>query len=54
MNDLIKAAQDILAILDAHEVDTLDCDRRGDIHCDCLDKAKEKLENALKPYGVST
>jgi hypothetical protein len=34
-------------ILDAHEVETLDCDRRGEKYCTCLERQLAKARAAL-------
>jgi hypothetical protein len=44
---MICAVRDLLKVIDAHEIDTIDCDRRGDVHCDCLTRAKAKVEGAI-------
>lgn len=44
---LVKQAGDLLIILEAHEVDTLDCDRRGEKYCDCLSNHIRRLKAAL-------
>lgn len=45
---LRAAIENLCGIIEAHEIDTLDCDRRGEIHCDCLERAMEKARAALK------
>ena len=44
---LASAVRELLAVLDAHEVDTLDCDRAGVAHCDCLQRARKKVDAML-------
>lgn len=34
----------LAATFRAHEVETLDCDRRGELHCDCLEKALRQFD----------
>ena len=46
-DERFKALHDLLLVLDAHEVETLDCDRRGNKYCDCLEKV-------LKPAKALT
>ena len=33
---LAAVVKDLFEVLDAHELDTYDCDRAGVVHCDCL------------------
>jgi hypothetical protein len=47
---LAAAVRELLAVLDAHEIDTLDCDRAGVVHCDCLERARVKVESMM-PNG---
>jgi hypothetical protein len=45
---LTEGAWGLLAVLDAHEVESLDCDRRGDHTCECLTNAANRLRAALE------
>jgi len=45
---LAVAVQELLAVLDAHEIDTFDCDRAGVVYCDCLKRSKAKVK-AMMP-----
>lgn len=47
-DDLARLAQSLIDTLNAHEVDSLDCDRSGVTHCDCLTKAIDRLAAAIK------
>lgn len=44
---LVEQAGNLLSILEAHEVDSLDCDRRGEKYRDCLSNQIRRLEAAL-------
>ena len=39
--------RELFAVLDAHEIDTFDCDRAGVTHCDCLERARKKVESMM-------
>lgn len=47
-DELLEALKKLLGVLDAHEVVTMDCDRRGDTYCDCLDTVKIKSIAAIR------
>lgn len=47
---LREAAEHILSVIEAHDIATFDCDRRGDVYCDCLDKAKSRLRASLATH----
>jgi hypothetical protein len=53
---LAGAVRELFAVLDAHEIDTFDCDRAGVVHCDCLDLARKKVESMMPniPIHVKT
>ena len=44
---LADAIRELFAVLDAHEIDTFDCDRAGVVHCDCLERARKKVESMM-------
>jgi hypothetical protein len=44
---LIEAIKQLFEVLDAHDIDTLDCDRAGVVHCDCLEKVRKKITTLL-------
>ena len=44
---LVAAISELFAVLDAHEIETLDCDRCGVRTCDCLSRAREKVDAAI-------
>ena len=44
---LADAVRELFAVLDAHEIDTFDCDRAGVTHCDCLERARKKVESMM-------
>ena len=44
---LVSAVRELLAVIDAHEIDTFDCDRAGGTHCDCLERARKKVESMM-------
>ena len=44
---LTDAVRELFAVLDAHEIDTFDCDRAGVVHCDCLERARKKVESMM-------
>lgn len=37
-----KLTDELFGMLEAHEVETLDCDRRGERYCDCLERLKAR------------
>lgn len=41
---LVKALKDTAIIIEAHEIDTLDCNRSGVVHCDCLERQLKRNE----------
>jgi hypothetical protein len=43
MSDIQEEAERLLAVYDAHEMESLDCDRSGEYYCDCFHKAVEKF-----------
>ena len=44
---LEDAGNVLLATIDAHETQSIDCDRSRQTSCDCLDRAVDKLRAAL-------
>ncbi len=44
---LASAVRELLAVIDAHDMDTLDCDRSGRRCCDCLTLARKKVEACM-------
>jgi hypothetical protein len=47
MVELSNAVRELLSVIDAHDMDTLDCDRSGRRCCDCLERARKKVEALL-------
>ena len=47
LGGLADAVRELFAVLDAHEIDTFDCDRAGGTHCDCLERARKKVESMM-------
>ena len=49
--DELEKTQDTLkqlvGVIDAHEIESLDCDNRGDYYCDCLTKEVKKIKESL-------
>ena len=45
---LLAAVRELFAVLDAHEIDTFDCDRAGVVHCDCLERARKRVESKME------
>lgn len=41
-------AEDVIAVIKSHEIECLDCDRRGVKYCDCLEKVLAKYEAVCK------
>lgn len=41
---LTQSIRELLEVIDAHDIDTLDCDRSGRRCCDCLERARKKVE----------
>jgi len=50
---LADAVRELFAVLDAHEIDTFDCDRAGGTHCDCLERARKKVESMMPNRRLS-
>jgi len=46
---LAAEVRGLLAVIDAHEIDTLDCDRTDNKYCDCLQRQMDKIRAALDP-----
>jgi chromosome segregation ATPase len=44
---LAAEVRGLLAVIDAHDMDTMDCDRTGDKYCDCLRRQMDKIRTAL-------
>jgi hypothetical protein len=40
-------SRNLLAVLEAHDVESLDCDRRGEKYCSCLSQAIERVADTL-------
>ena len=45
---LRDALSGIVATIESHDFDPLDCDNSGEVHCNCLDRAMDKARAALK------
>lgn len=48
MNEIEKALKLLIETIEAHDVDSLSCDRDGNHYCDCLELALEEAKKALK------
>jgi Cys-tRNA synthase (O-phospho-L-seryl-tRNA:Cys-tRNA synthase) len=48
MTNLEANVRKLLGVLEAHYIDSYDCDRAGMDHCDCLATAVEGVERALR------
>jgi uncharacterized coiled-coil DUF342 family protein len=46
---LAAEVRGLLSVIDAHEIDTLDCDRTENKYCDCLQRQIDKVRTALDP-----
>lgn len=44
------ALENLIAVLEAHEVATRDCDDSGRTFCDCIDRAKKRASDALDRF----
>ena len=44
---LAAEVRGLLAVIDAHDIDTLDCDRTDNKYCDCLRRQLDKARHAL-------
>ena len=44
---LEREVRGLLAVIDAHDIDTLDCDRTDNKYCDCLRRQIDKVRHAL-------
>jgi hypothetical protein len=45
---LIEAGELIKETINSHEIETLDCDRRGEKYCDCLEKSLDSWDKVVK------
>lgn len=48
MRKLEIATRHLIEVIEAHEVQTLDCDRSGRTYCDCLERAVKKAKSAAE------
>lgn len=48
---LVEALTHLLGVIDAHELESLDCDRSADKYCDCLELAVKQSQDALEKAG---
>jgi hypothetical protein len=53
MTNLEANVRKLLGVLEAHDIDSYDCDRAGVDHCDCLATAVEGVERALRDNSES-
>jgi hypothetical protein len=44
---LAEALRNLMAVIDSHDIQTEDCDRRGHLYCDCLHRARKPALTAL-------
>jgi hypothetical protein len=44
---LAEALRNLMAVIDSHDIQTEDCDRRGHLYCDCLHRARKPALEAL-------
>lgn len=47
LEKVIKAGELIKETINAHEIETLDCDRRGEEYCDCLKQSLALWDKAV-------
>lgn len=45
---LLAALQSLLGVIDSHDIQTEDCDRRGHLYCDCLHRARKPALDAIR------
>lgn len=45
--DLLQMLDAMVRTIEAHEIESLDCDRRGDIYCNCLSQQVEKAKAVI-------
>lgn len=45
--DIEQQLRDIIGIIEAHEIDSIDCDRAGDRHCNCLSSTVNRAKKIL-------
>lgn len=48
VTSLRTALEHLVGVIEAHELESLDCDDRGDYYCNCLSDAVKKAKEALK------
>lgn len=46
-SDLAAKSSRVCGVIEAHEIDSLSCDRDGNTYCDCLEKATKELRSTL-------
>lgn len=44
---LAEALRNLMAVIDSHDIQTEDCDRRGHLYCDCLHRTRKPALAAL-------
>lgn len=50
---LASAVRELLAVIDAHDISMLYCNRSGRWCCDCLESARKKVESCMPNAPVS-
>lgn len=45
---MLAALQSLIGVIDSHDIQTEDCDRRGHLYCDCLQRAREPALDAIR------
>lgn len=45
-----KTLKQLMDIVEAHEIESLDCDNRGEYYCDCLFDAIQQAKKALEEH----
>lgn len=49
VNERMRAAlEQVIGVIESHEIASLDCDRRGELYCECLDSAIAQARKALE------
>jgi len=48
LDRVIKAGELIIETINSHEIETLDCDRRGEKYCNCLEQSLALWDKTVK------
>lgn len=48
LQTLERMLRELVGIIDSHEIELGDCDRRGHLHCDCLHRQMKKIKMTME------